>query len=377
MTEMSLPATVVERVRQRVISDPLAASSATGGTAERLQAVRAAVIRALRAEGVLLPAVELSGLVRELVDWLAGLGPVEALLRDPDVTDVMVNGPNEVWVERAGRLQQEQVRFAGPSQLVEAVGRIIGPLGLRLDRARPYVDARLPDGSRLHAVLPPAAPDGPVVTLRRFAHVRLGWDDLVDAGALTTEAAAMLCEAVRQRRAVVCCGRTGSGKTTLLGLLLSQVAPTERVVLIEEAAELQPEVAHLVRLEACPPNVEGAGEVTLRDLVRQSLRMRPDRIVVGETRGHEVVDVLQALSTGHDGCMTTVHARSAADALLRLEGMALLAGLPLEAVRAQLASTMDVIVALDRAADGQRVVSHIAEVMAQRGVPRARELWRA
>lgn len=375
MTVMSLPATVVERVRQRVIIDPFAASAATGDTAARLQAVRAAVIRALRAEGVLLPAVELSGLVRELVDWLAGLGPVEALLRDPGVTDVMVNGPGEVWVERDGRLQQEHVRFSGPTELLEAVGRIIGPLGLRLDRARPYVDARLPDGSRLHAVLPPAAPDGPVVTLRRFAQVRLGWGELMDAGALTAEAVEILRDAVRQRRAVVCCGRTGSGKTTLLGLLLSEVAPTERVVLIEEAAELQPKVAHLVRLEACPPNVEGAGEVTLRDLVRQSLRMRPDRIVVGETRGHEVVDVLQALSTGHDGCMTTVHARSAADALLRLEGMALLAGLPLEAVRAQLASTMDVIVALDRTADGQRVVSHIAEVVAQRGVPVARELW--
>lgn len=361
---MSVPAPMVERLRRRLADDPavlaLQGASAHGG--ERLASVGGAVARAVREEGVLLPADELAALVRELVDVLAGLGPVEPLLRDPLVTDVMLNGPREVWVERGGRLEPIAVGYPDASALHDALQRVIGPLGLRLDRARPFVDARLPDGSRLHAVVPPVAPLGPVVTIRRFPSLRLGWDDLVAAGTLPRTAAELLRGVVRDRRAVVCCGPTGSGKTTVLGLLLGEVGADERVVLIEEAAELPHAAPHLVRLETCVPNVEGAGEVTLRDLVRQSLRMRPDRIVVGEVRGAEVVDVLQAMSTGHAGCMTTVHARSADEALVRLEGMALIAGLPLAAVRAQLATVLDLIVVLGRDDDGARRLREIAEV---------------
>ena len=373
---MTVPPQVVDRVRQRVARDPVLAGGAPAAGAHRVEAVRGAVARAVRDEGVLLPPGELTALVRELVDALAGLGPVETLLRDPAVTDVMLNGPGEIWVERAGRLERAEAVFADAEALREAVCRVIGPLGLRLDRARPWVDARLPDGSRLHAVLPPLAPEGPLVTIRRFASVRWRWEDLLAEGALTDEAAGMLRAAVRDRRAIVCCGRTGAGKTTLLGLLLGEVGADERVVVIEEAAELQPACPHVVRMEALPPNVDGAGEVTLRELVRQALRMRPDRIVVGEVRGAEVLDVLQALATGHEGCMTTVHARSAADALVRLEGMALLAGLPREAARAQLAATLDLVVVLARDPSGRRQVTEIAEVTTASGEPAVRQVWR-
>jgi pilus assembly protein CpaF len=370
---MTVPAAVVERLRLRLAEDP--AVLALPASDERAVTVRGAVARAVRDEGVLLPADELAALVRELVDVLAGLGPAEPLLRDPLVTDVMLNGPAEAWVERAGRLERADVRSADGAAEDDAVQRVIGPLGLRLARARPFVDARLPDGSRLHAVLPPVAPEGPLVTIRRFPSLRLGWQDLVDAGALTPEAAALLREAVRHRRAIVCCGPTGSGKTTLLGLLLGEVGADERVVLIEEAAELPCAAPHLVRLETCEANVEGAGEVTLRDLVRQSLRMRPDRIVVGEVRGAEIVDVLQAMATGHAGSMTTVHARSADEALVRLEGMALIAGLPLAAVRTQLAAVLDLVVVLGRDDDGVRRVREIAEVERRSGEPVARRRW--
>jgi pilus assembly protein CpaF len=329
-------------------------------------------------EGVLLPGPSSPGWCGELTDTLAGLGPLEPLLRTPGVTDVMVNGPDEVWVERAGRLERTAVTFPDADALAAAVLRVIGPLGLRLDRSRPFVDAKLPDGSRLHALLPPLAPNGPVVTIRRFSPVAHGWDDLAANGAVPEDAAALLRQAVEDRRAMICCGRTGTGKTTLLGLLLDEVTDAERVIVVEDAGELRPRCPHAVRLETRPPNAEGAGEVTLRDLVRQALRMRPERIVVGEVRGTELVDVLQALATGHEGCMTTVHARAADEALVRLEGMALLAGLPLDAARAQLEVCLDVLVVLGRGPGGARGVVEIAEIepRVDGGRLRVRELWR-
>ncbi|HWB72969.1 MAG TPA: ATPase, T2SS/T4P/T4SS family [Egibacteraceae bacterium] len=375
MSAAASPLLSLDRLRRRVAEDPaLAGHDGPPGVA----AVRSAVARAVREEGVLLPPEELARLVRDLADTLTGLGPLQALLRDPAVTDVMVNGPGEVWVERDGRLQRTAVTFPDAEALHAAVLRVIGPLGLRLDRARPFVDARLPDGSRLHALLPPLAAAGPVVTLRRFAAVAHGWDELAASGAVSPEVGALLRGYVAERRAIVCCGRTGTGKTTLLNLLLAEVGPTERVVVIEDAPELRPRCPHAVRLETRPPNAEAAGEVTIRDLVRQALRMRPDRIGVGEVRGVELVDVLQALATGHEGCMTTVHARAADEALVRLEGMALLAGLPLAAARAQLEVGLDVFVVLSRGPDGRRGVVQVAEV-ARRGGDgplRARELWR-
>ena len=373
---MSAADVSLDRLRRRVADDPVLAATADGPA--RLAAVRSAVARAVREEGMLLPSGALATVVRELADTLAGLGPVQPLLRDPAVTDVMVNGPDEVWVERGGRLQQVDVSFPDAEAVRAAVLRVVGPLGLRFDRARPHVDARLADGSRLHALLPPLAPGGPVVTVRKFASLSPTWDELAASGAVPADVGALLRDAIAARRAIVCCGRTGTGKTTLLGVLLGDIGAGERVVVIEDAPELRPRCPHVVRLETRPPNAEAAGEVTIRDLVRQALRMRPDRIVVGEVRGEEVVDVLQALATGHEGCMTTVHARAADEALVRLEGMALLAGLPLEAARAQLAVGLDLFVVLSRAPDGRRGVVQVAETAPRvaDGPLRATELWR-
>jgi pilus assembly protein CpaF len=370
----------LERVRRRVTEDPAVADAARGpgNGAQHVAALRAAVARAVRQEGVLLAPPALASLVRDLADELAGLGPIELLLRDPQVTDVMINGPDEVWIERAGRLERTSVRYPDAEAVLAAVLRVLGPLGLRLDRARPFVDARLPDGSRLHALLAPLAVGGPAVTIRKFAPVAHSWADLAGQDAIPDGVATLLHEAVASRRAIVVCGRTGTGKTTLLSLLLGVVDDTERVVVIEDAAELRPRCPHVVRLETRPPNTEAAGEVTIRDLVRQALRMRPDRIVVGEVRGVELVDVLQALATGHEGCMTTVHARAADEALVRLEGMALLAGLPLEAARAQLEVGLDLLVVCSRGPGGRRGVVQIAE-LARRGGDgplQTRELWR-
>lgn len=338
-----------DRVRARVAGDAQLTDPAD------VAALRDAVARALRAEGG--PDEGLPALVRQLGDELVGLGPLAPLLRDAAVTDVLVNGPGEVWVERGGRLELTDVGFRDAAALHDAVQRLVTLAGARLDRRRPYVDAHLPDGSRLHAVLPPVAPAGPVVTIRRFAAV-----PELDDRAIPQAARELLHTAVAERRAIVLCGRTGTGKTTLLGTLLGFVAPTERVVLVEDVPEVRSTCRHLVRLETRPASADGGGEVTLRDLVRQALRMRPDRIVLGEVRGVEVADVLQALATGHEGGMTTVHARSAAEALLRLEGLALQAGLPLAAARAQLGTAVDVVVALGRAPDGCRGVVEIADV---------------
>jgi pilus assembly protein CpaF len=365
------------RVERRVATDPDVVRADAG---MRRSAIRDAVARAVRQEGTLVGGMTLAHLVRQVVDRLAGLGPLEPFLRDAEVTDVMVNGPDEVWVERAGRLERVAARFDDAEALRAAVQRVIAPLGLRLDRAQPHVDARLPDGSRLHAVLPPLAPGGPIVTIRRFSAVTHTWSELEASGAVPAEVTRLLRTAVSGRRAIVCCGRTGTGKTTLLGLLLSEITAEERVVVVEDAAELRSGSAHTVRLETRSANAEGAGAVTIRDLVRQSLRMRPDRLVVGEVRGVELVDVLQALATGHEGCMTTVHARAAGEALVRMEGMALLAGLPLDAARAQLAVCLDLLVVLGRGPDGQRGVTEIAEVTGLSDAPGGgtvgyRRLW--
>ena len=337
--------------------------------------VRAAVARALREEGVALPEDRFADAVRTLADHLAGMGPLEELLRRPGVTDVMVNGPDEVWIEQHGVLQRTEVTFDSAAAVLDAVRRAVGPTGARIDRSKPWVDARLPDGSRLHAVIAPVCADGPLVTLRRFDARLLPWASLVASAAVPDEVADLLRQAVAERECIVVCGRTGTGKTTLLQRLVTDVGEDERVVLIEDAPELRPETPHLVRLEAHPASAEGTGAVTIADLVRQALRMRPDRIVVGEVRGVELADVLQALVTGHEGCMTTVHARSGAQALVRMEGMALQAGLPVQAVHAQLGSALDLVVALDRGPGGQRGVVEIARVSMAGGRPAAEPIW--
>ncbi len=301
--------------------------------------------------------------VGEVVDLLVGLGPLEALLHDDSISDVLVNGDGSVWVERRGILTPTEVGPIGPQTVVAAVERMIAPLGLRLDRSRPAVDARLPDGSRLHAMVPPAAVDGPVLAIRRFTKAASTLDELVTMAAIDGEAAELLRTAVHDRRCVLVAGGTGAGKTTLLNVLAAEIPPGERVVTIEDAAELCFD-GHVVRLEARPPNAEGAGAITIAELIRHALRLRPDRIVVGEVRGGEAFDMLQAISTGHEGSMSTVHATSPAEAIWRVETMASLAapGLDSRAISAQLRSAVDFVVQLRRSSAGKRYVAQIAEV---------------
>ena len=296
--------------------------------------------------------------VRQAVDSVIGLGPLEDLLRDPKVSDVLVNGGGDVWVERDGSLEPTSVRFPSPQALRAAVERVITPLGLRLDRASPAVDARLADGSRLHAALPPISVDGPILAVRRFTAAVPDLDALVVAGGLTDEGADLLRHQVARRANLLVSGSTGSGKTTLLNILVREIPPSERVVTIEDAAELQLS-GHMVRLECRPPNSEGVGEIDMRRLIRHALRLCPDRIVVGEVRGREAFDMLQAMSTGHAGSMSTVHAGSADEALWRLETLALSGNhrTSEETVRRQLMTAIDLIAHVERRPGGRRVSS--------------------
>ena len=297
-----------------------------------------------------------------VADAVVGLGPIEALLRDPQVSDVLVNGPDEIWVERSGRLEPSHLCFRDAAAVVAAVERVIAPLGLRLDRASPSVDARLADGSRLHAVVPPVSVDGPIVAIRRFTPAVPDLASLVAAGAVPAEGADMLARAVRERRNILISGGTGAGKTTLLNVLSGEIAPGQRVVTIEDSAELRLS-GHVVRLEARPANAEGAGEVSLQQLVRSALRLRPDRIILGEVRGPEALDLVAALNTGHQGSMSTVHANSPEEALWRIETLALSGDrrVAVKAVRRQLLTAVDLVVQMVRREE-QRVVCAIAAV---------------
>jgi pilus assembly protein CpaF len=296
--------------------------------------------------------------LRRVVDELVGLGPVESLLDDPEVADILINGPDEIWVERRGRLERVTVAFRSAEAVVAAVERVIAPLGLRLDRAAPTVDARLPDGSRLHAVIPPAAVDGPVVAIRRFTQAVPDVDAFVAGGGADLETMQRLTNLVATRKNIIVSGGTGTGKTTLLNLLSRSISPEERVVVIEDAAELSLG-GHVVRLEARPANSEGGGEITLNRLVRSALRLRPDRIILGEVRGPEALDLISALNTGHAGSMSTVHANSPAEARWRLETLALSgsARLPARAIRRQLGAAIQVFVQLERVGTVRRIAS--------------------
>jgi pilus assembly protein CpaF len=336
--------------------------------------LRRAVARALAAEGVVAAPDVWARLVRDLVDDLGGLGPLEAVLRDPAVTDVMVNGADEVHVERAGRLERiEELGFTDDDHLVRVIGRTLGPLGVRLDRAHPFADAVLPGGVRLHAILPPLAAR-PTVTLRRVPAVVPGWDELAASGSVPESARRTLVDAVAARRNLAVCGRAGVGKTTLLARLLAEVG-RDRVIVIEDAPELHDPSPHTVHLRTRPASPDGVGGVDVATLVRNALRMRPDRLVVGEVRGVEVADLLQAMNTGHDGSMTTVHANGADEAVVRLEGMALLAGVPLAAARAQVAAALDLVVALGRDTAGRRRVQEIVEVTIGEHGPGTQVAW--
>jgi pilus assembly protein CpaF len=336
-------------------------------------------VRALvDSEAAALPDGDREALADRVVRLATGLGPLEPLLSDPRVDEVMVNGPGEVWVERAGRIEATDVRFANEAELLHSIERILAPLGRRVDEASPLCDARLPDGSRVNVVIPPLALGGPCLTIRRFRRHGFSLDDLVAGGTLAKPLASFLAECVRSRTTVLVSGGTGSGKTTTLNALSGAIPDGERIVTIEDAAELKLRQRHVVRLEARPPNVEGRGEITIRTLVANALRMRPDRIVVGEVRGAEALDMLQALNTGHDGSLTTVHANSPADALRRVETLALMAGvgLPHAAIRDQVASAIGLVVHQARAPDGSRRVESVAEVVSVAGGTGTREIYR-
>jgi pilus assembly protein CpaF len=294
--------------------------------------------------------------IHDVVDAVTGFGPLEALLRDPEVSDVLVNGASDVWVERSGVLVRTDVQFPSDDAVVTAVRRVISPLGLRIDRAVPAVDARLPDGSRLHAIIPPASVTGPVVAVRRFLQTVKDLEDLVERGGIDGRGADLLATAVSEKKNILVAGATGSGKTTLLNVLCASIGSVDRIVTIEDAAELQIR-GHVVRLEAHPPNVEGNGEITIRSLLTHALRLRPDRIIVGEVRGAEALDMIQALNTGHAGSMSTVHANGPSEALARIAALAsMAAGAPSgDVIRAQIASAFDVVVFVGRTDDGRSV----------------------
>lgn len=306
---------------------------------------------------------------RELVHEAIGLGPLEDLIAMPAVTEIMVNGPDSVYVETKGVLHKTDMAFADNHQVIAAIERIVAPLGRRIDESSPMVDARLKDGSRVNAIIPPLSLVGPTITIRKFSKNPLQIDDLVRFGSISNEMADFLNICVKLRKNIIISGGTGSGKTTLLNILSSFLPYTERIVTIEDAAELQLRQDHVVRLESRPANIEGKGEVSIRDLVRNSLRMRPDRIVIGECRGGEALDMLQAMNTGHDGSLTTIHANTPRDALSRLETLVLMAGfdLPLRAIREQIASAIAIIVQINREKDGTRKVTNISEITRMEG----------
>jgi pilus assembly protein CpaF len=303
-------------------------------------------------------------LVHDISDDILGHGPIERLLSDDSVTEIMVNGPFDVWVERQGRLYQTTVRFNDDSHLRRIINKMVAQVGRRIDESSPMVDARLPDGSRVNAVIPPLSLSGPLITIRKFANKRLDLTEMIRLGTLSEETVGFLQRCILAQLNILISGGTGTGKTTLLNALSQAISDSERIVTIEDAAELQLKQAHVLRLEGRPKNIEGQGEISIRDLVRNSLRMRPDRIIVGEVRGPEALDMLQAMNTGHDGSLTTVHANAPRDALSRIETMVLMAGydLPLRAIRNQVASALDLIVHLERLEDGSRRVTAITEV---------------
>jgi pilus assembly protein CpaF len=344
-------------------------SQVSTSPAERETVVRDGLTKAYEQTGLKLPESLRIQLFRDILNDLIGFGPIQSLLDDPEINEVMVNRPKRVYIERKGKLIETSIKFDDDAHIMRIIERIIAPLGRRVDTDSPMVDARLPDGSRVNAVIPPVALDGPMLTIRKFSKTRFTIDQLIEFETLTRTMADFLRACIMGRLNVVVSGGTGSGKTTLLNVLSSFIPETERVVTIEDSAELRLDQDHVVRMESRPPDIDGRGQVTIRDMVRNSLRMRPDRIIVGECRGGEALDMLQAMNTGHDGSLTTLHANSPRDALMRLETMVLMAGmeLPLKVIRQQVASAVDLVVHQSRLKNGPRKITAISEVAGMEG----------
>lgn len=354
----------------RKLVDQLDLKSLEGLPLETLHArLRASLVPLVEASELPLNHFERERMVQELLDELTGLGPLEPILRDPTISDILVNGYATVYVERAGKLELTGARFRDNAHLQQIIGRIVARVGRRIDETAPMVDARLADGSRVNAIIPPLSLDGPSLSIRRFGANPLKVRDLIEKGSVSPEALAFLAACVRARLNVLVSGGTGTGKTTMLNALSAFVPAEERIITIEDSAELKLQQRHVVRLETRPPNIEGEGEIVARDLVRNCLRMRPDRIIVGEVRGGEVLDMLQAMNTGHEGSMTTVHANSPRDALARLEAMIGMSGVPMSepAMRQTIARALNLVVQLSRGSDGRRRVVSLTEVTGMEG----------
>jgi len=333
---------------------------------EKLQAIAS---RVLSEEGITLPMRTQEKIVTDALDDIVGYGVIQSLLDDPDVTEVMVNGPNHIYAERRGKITRSDMVFKNDAEVLRVIEKIVAPLGRRIDEASPMVDARLPDGSRVNAIIPPLALDGPSITIRKFSKDPYGIQDLINFGTLTAEMGEFLRACVEARLNIIVAGGTGSGKTTTLNVLSSFIPESERIVTIEDAAELQLQQEHVVRLETRPPNLEGKGEISIRMLVKNSLRMRPDRIIVGEVRGGEALDMLQAMNTGHDGSLGTVHANTARDTISRMETMTLMSGadLPAKSIKEQIAAAIHLLVVQARVRDGSRKIVNITEVQGMEG----------
>jgi pilus assembly protein CpaF len=356
----------------------LEALEAIKDEAELTRQIRAAVLEFLRTESTPLSNAEREEVIEQIVYEITGVGPLEPLFRDGTITDILANGAHDIYIERAGKLQRAHVSFRNDAHLLNIIDRIVGRIGRRIDESSPMVDARLPDGSRVNAIIPPLAIDGPVLSIRRFG-AEYTMQALVELGMLMDDMAVLLAGCVRARLNILVSGGTGSGKTTMLNALSSYIPTEERIITIEDAAELRLQQEHVVRLETRPPNAEGRGEIVARDLVKNALRMRPDRIIVGEVRSAEALDMLQAMNTGHEGSMTTIHANSPRDALSRLETMILFAGTNLSnrAIREQISSALDAVIQIARLSDGSRRLMSITEVTGMEGdVMQTQEVFR-
>jgi pilus assembly protein CpaF len=357
------------RIHKKLL-DKIDLAAIEGMPPERVKAeIRMLVERLLDEESMPVSTSERQQIIQDILNEILGLGPLEPLLSDPTVTEILANGHRRVYVEREGRLQLTNVRFGSDAHLMKIIDKIVSAIGRRIDESTPMVDARLADGSRVNAIIPPLAVDGPALSIRRFAVVPLRAEDLIRLKAVTPDVVELLAGLVKAKVNILISGGTGSGKTTMLNVLSSYIPEAERVVTIEDAAELQLQQPHVVRLETRPPNIEGKGEVTQRALVRNSLRMRPDRIIVGEVRGGEVLDMLQAMNTGHEGSMTTVHANSPRDALTRLESMMGMAGInmPVKSMRYQMSSALSVVIQIARMTDGSRKLVSLQEITGMEG----------